>query len=159
MWPSLRAEAPGRAPRSPGRELLGPSGSHHLWGQADSVVIEQSVLGLTPSHPPLKDFYGPSACDHIPQKTGNRSIKVTPLPSWQRKKNTEIKGQKERKRETRRKPDKDQERNDEARTCTLTNQAPLGCPQTWTPKCRTHGWCEDSKPWQMTGEVSCIHNV
>lgn len=63
------------------------------------MVIEQSVLGLAPSHPPLKDFYGPSACDHIPQKTGNRSIKVTPLPSWQRKKNTEIKGQKERTRE------------------------------------------------------------
>jgi len=50
---------PGRAPKSPGKELLGPSGSHHLWGQADSVGIEQSVLGLAPSHPPVRNSYSP----------------------------------------------------------------------------------------------------
>lgn len=77
---------PGRAPRRRGMELLGPSGSHyHLWGQADAVVIEQSVLGLALSHPPVK----PSPCDHIPQGTGNGSREVTLLPSWQRKTNTE----------------------------------------------------------------------
>lgn len=42
----LKDRGPTRAPKNRGREMLGPSGSHHLLGQADSVVIEQFVLSL-----------------------------------------------------------------------------------------------------------------
>ena len=72
----LRTETPRALQRTGARNsLLGPSRSHQLLGQADSMVIEQSVLSLAPTHPPVKKKNPPDPCGSHPtenQRTNQR---------------------------------------------------------------------------------------
>lgn len=70
---SLRTKAPGELQRTGARNsLLGPSRAYQLLGQADSAVIEQFVLSLAPTHPPVKKSGSTWITPHREPETNQR---------------------------------------------------------------------------------------
>ena len=52
--------------------MLGPSRGYQLLGEADSVVIEQFVLSLAPTHPPVKKSGSMWITSHREPETNQR---------------------------------------------------------------------------------------